>query len=230
MLLPSLNSCVNPFIYLLLNRNLLYTLLKLLFGTKCVDSAVATDCRNETTNQRLSISMNKTALITTDYQTNTAANQSTNNSPIQSPALNSPASIDTIMRKNRLKRISSNQSDKSACKSTSKIDQTKDKLSKRSSDTNLNSKISSNANKINLKSVNLDQTKKVQTVASLNPLNKINVECLVNRVNNADMQINKFNLPRVRSELNSLTLTATKSEQEFIYQISSSAPDLKSAE
>lgn len=39
MLLPNLNSCVNPWIYLAFNRNLWYTLLRLLLGVKTRSSS-----------------------------------------------------------------------------------------------------------------------------------------------------------------------------------------------
>lgn len=276
MLLPSLNSVLNPFIYLLLNRNLLYTLLKMI-GANCVDASAGGDYRNETTNQRLSISMHKTVLAGTgDPVASGTSNSPTtaNNSLTQSPALanSSTSNIESVLRKNRLKRITSNQSVKSETrpdqrgkdkdKPSERNEPAGDRSSDRSSeqagdlmsdkfgdsqiDTNSNNKISINLNANRANNHNVTQNgdnarqvtwprngeqRKVDTVASLNQeLNRINVECLSGsgeRVNDV-MQMTNFNLPRIPTETNSLTLTTlTAKDPQFVYQSSSSAPDLK---
>ena len=265
MLLPSLNSVLNPFIYLLLNRNLLYTLLKMI-GANCVDTAG--DYRNETTNQRLSISMHKTALVSAGDPVASGASSNSpttaNNSLTQSPALAN--NVDSVLRKHRLKRITSNQSMKSETtrpdqrskdgesdpRSAQKSDRMSDKFGDSKIDTNSNNKISINLNANRANNHNTSQTggdnahkvtraneqRKVETVASLNQeLNRINVECLSSgsgeRMNGtAVMQMTNFNLPRIPTETNSLTLTTAdyrtaKDPQQFVYQSSSSAPDLK---
>lgn len=285
MLLPSLNSVLNPFIYLLLNRNLLYTLLKML-KINCVDSSAAGDYRNETTNQRLSISMHKSAMPgagdpAQSVGSNNNSPTTANNSLTQSPALASGANVDSVLRKNRLKRITSNQSVRSETRpdqrgkdrqtdrsSGSTGEPTSEPISERTSrrpgdrmsdkfrdcktDTNSNNKISINLNanrtnnnhnvtrngdSVSRSGVN-EQPKKVDTVASLNQeLNR--VECLSlsgERLNGshmsglngtAVMQMTNFNLPRIPTETNSLTLTTKDQQQQFLYQSSSSAPDLK---
>ena len=196
----------------------------MLCGTKCLDS----DYRNETTNQRLSISVHKTAL--TDYQTVNAtnvSNPSNNNSPTttnsltqQSPALQINNSTNSILRKNRLKRMASNQSVRSDL-NLKKLNENASETADDKLDTKLDQHLK---NKINLNakiSINTMPIKK-ETVASLNPLNKINVECL-----NEDDKCKSMhnNLNRIATETNSLTLT-TKDSQ-FVYQ---STPDLKLCE
>lgn len=239
MLLPGLNSCVNPWIYLLLNHNLLYTLLKLLFGTKCIDN---TDSKypNETTNQRLSISMHRaTNLLPTDGSTtNSPTTINTNNSlvtPVHLINSSPSSSLDNIIRKNRLKRITSSQSMKSdqmkrEINNNESVDTMSDKINF-DKNRNLNlkeinnrlSNLSSNKNKNKTETTRIDRTK-IETVASLtlsNGLNKIDVKKCT------DLQINKFNLPRFPSESSSNTHTK---DQQIIYQTSSSAPDLKFSE
>lgn len=222
MLLPSLNSCVNPWIYLLLNRNLLYTLLKLLFGNKCIQTEPKYP--NETTNQRLSISMHKTTYQPADGLASSVNNSPTTNNSLITPvhlvnAGSSPTSVDTILRKNRLKRIMSDQSMKSDqqykldamdTRISDKFDTSSDK---QRSDKNVRNQ---NQNGQHSKSDrNATKLRTVDTVASLNLLNKISVEKCTG------MQIKNFNLPRVSSE------TLTTHKQQFVYQSSSSAPDLK---
>jgi len=217
MLLPSLNSVLNPFIYLLLNRNLLYTLLKLIFGSRCVPNE--SKYQNENTNQRPSISMNKSTLQPIGGSTNSPTTSLLTSGHL---ANSGSASGEINSRlKSRLKRNSQSM------RSEKQIDLNDSSSPMIASDKQLK-KVDKNR-KLDLESV--DQVARtVETIASLNLLNQINVEkCTAVDVSRrlTGMQISKFkSLPRVLSD--TLTIqTKDQQQQQFNYQTSSSAPDLK---